>query len=114
MEMPHAIPVRFQNANPILVTLGDDVGREGMPTHLDEIQVFSPLPQFPRGFRSSAAPWHPKGQGEQSDPIDTVLFNHPLDSRDEPVAAFLAVRGERFRLVFLLFNAAIAIMTRKG
>jgi len=60
MEMPHAVPVRFQNAYPILITLGNDVGREGMPTRLDEIQVFSPLPKFPRGFRSSAAPWHTK------------------------------------------------------
>ena len=82
-----------------------------MPTRLDEIQVFGPLPQFPRGFRSPATTWHTKRQGEQSDPIDTMFFHHSLDSRNEPVTAFLAVRGERFRLISLLFNAAIAIMT---
>jgi hypothetical protein len=26
MKMPNAVPMRFQNANPIRVTLGDDIG----------------------------------------------------------------------------------------
>ena len=96
MQVPDAILVRLRDANPVRVTPGNDVGVQRMPAILDELQIFGLFAQFPGGLRSATAAGDTKGQSEQADLIDPMLFNHPFDSHDEPVTAFPAIRRETF------------------
>jgi len=65
-----------------------------MPAFLDKLQILCLFAQFPGGLRSATAAGDTKGQREQADLVDPMLFNHPFDRHDEPVTAFLAVRRE--------------------
>ncbi len=114
---PDAIPMEFKHAQPILITLGDDIGAEGMPAILHEIPFLGLLTQRPGLKRAFATTGDTKRQREHTNSFNAMFPHHPFHGHNHFLPDFLPAGRQTTsrRLAILLFlNAVIIILTRKG
>src|SRR3974390_358012 len=117
MNVPDTVSMLFKDANPILITLGDDISTVRMPPFLNKIPLFSLLTQCPGLVRASPSPRHTERQRKDPYALNAVLFNHPFNRHDQFMPNVLLMgqqAGTGMSLLLLLIDAVIIILTRKG
>src|ERR1019366_1044895 len=109
--VPDTILVRFQNANPILITLHHHIRTEGMPATLDKFQILGLLPKQESFQRASATARDTKRQREQAHTFNAMLFHHPFNRHFQPVTTLFPIRRKRseLKLANSISNAVITI-----